>query len=117
MLWILGATALILGGGYLAYATGVDDEIYRTIMNFGANLFVYVLAKVMDLFVWFLDLMPALPYAGEYVNGITTLVTLLARANTFFPVVETCLMFGFAVSFLLIFITVKFVLKLIPTIG
>jgi len=117
MIWIAGITALIVAGGYLAYATGVNDEIYRTIMNFGANIFVYVLAKVIDLFCYFLDLMPALPYAVSFGNAITTLITVLARANTFFPVEEACYMFGFVVAFLLIFIAIKFVLKLIPTIG
>lgn len=117
MLWIAGITAIVIGGGYLAYATGVDGDIYRTIMNFGSGIFVYVLAKVIDLFCYFLDLMPALPYSSGFVNAITTLVTVLARANTFFPVVETCFMFAFTITFLIIFICIKFILKLIPTIG
>lgn len=117
MLWILGMTSVIIAGGYLAYATGVDDEIYRTVMNFGANIFVYIMAKVIDLFCYFFDLMPALPYSSGFVNALTSFITILARANTFFPVAEACFMLAFTVAFLLIFISVKFVLKLIPTIG
>ena len=117
MPWIAAVAIAILGGGYLAYATGVDDEIYRTIMNFGANIFVYILAKVIELFCYFLDFMPALPYSSGFVSALTTLITVFARANTFFPVVETAYMLAFTITFLLIFISVKFVLKLIPTIG
>ena len=117
MLWAAGITALIVAGGYLVYSVGVDEEIYRTVMNFGANIFVYIMAKVVDLFCWFLDFLPALPYSSDFVIAVTNLVTLLARANTFFPVVETCFMFAFTVAFLLVFISIKFILKLVPTIG
>ena len=117
MLWLAGVTAMIVAGGLIAYKTGVDEEIYRTVMNFGAGIFVYVMAKVVDLFCWFLYFLPALPYSPDFVVAVTNLLTLLARANTFFPVVETCFMFGLTVAFLLVFISLKFVLKLIPTIG
>lgn len=117
MVWIARIVGVILGGGAIAHAMGIDEEMYRTIMNFGASIFVYVTAKVIDLFCWFLEFIPALPYAGGYVNALTSMITILARANTFFPVVETCFMLAFTITFLIIFISIKFILKLIPTVG
>ena len=117
MSWIRGITAVILGGATIAYASGYDDVLYRTIMSYGASIFVYVMVNVIDLFCFFLDLMPALPYASDYVMGLTSFITVLARANTFFPVAETALMFSFTVGFILVFFTIKIILKLIPTIG
>jgi len=121
MQWVKSIALSIVGGVCLAYATGYDGEIYRAIMNFGANIFVYVMAKVIDLFCYFLDLLPGMPNAGDYhspYNGaITSFITILARANTFFPVAETAYMFSLTIAFLLVFITIKFILKLIPTIG
>jgi hypothetical protein len=117
MTWIAAIVGIIVAGGGIAYLTGYDDVIYRTVMNFGAAIFLYVLTKVMELFCWLLDALPPLPNASQYGNAITNFLTILARANTFFPVVEFAFLFSFTIGFLLIFITVKFILKLIPTIG
>ena len=96
MSWIGRIVAVLVGGAGIAYASGYDRGIFRALMNFGAGIFMYLLANVVDLFCWFLDQLPALPYSPDFVIAVTNLITLLARANTFFPVVETAFMFSLA---------------------
>jgi hypothetical protein len=116
MIWA-GIAAFLVAGGVIAYQTGFDEIIYRTIMNFGASFFTYILIKIMDLFSWLLDLFPDVPEVQHYSGAIQSLLTFLVRANTFFPVIEVVFMFGFMVLFITIFFCVKIILKLIPTIG
>ncbi|MCL2622888.1 MAG: hypothetical protein FWD31_04390 [Planctomycetaceae bacterium] len=117
MPWLVVVAALAAGGFFFAYKTGVDDVIFRTISNWASSFFMYLLVKIIDLFVWLLDMLPDLPYAGHFASGISQFIIIAARANTFFPVAETFFMFSFVVGFLLVFIIIKLILKLIPTIG
>ena len=82
-----------------------------------AEMFVYVLMKVIDLFCYFLDLLPPLPNSAAYGNSLTTFISVMRQANTFFPVVETAFIFCLVITFLFIFIAIKFILKLTPFIG
>jgi len=119
MSWISKLIITALGGAVagVTYLTGFDEVIYRTIMNWASAIFIYLLAKIVDLFTWLLDMLPNLPYSSQFGAGISQIIIVAVRANTFFPVAETFFMFGFVVGFILIFFTIKIILKLIPTIG
>ena len=117
--WIKSTILWALGGAVagVTYATGFAEEIYRTIMNWASAFFIYILAKIVDLFCWLLDLLPELPYSQQFASGIAQIIMVSVRANTFFPVAETFFMFSFLVGFIIVFFTIKIILKLIPTIG
>jgi len=114
--WIKTFVVWALGGAVagITYATGFDQVIYRTLANWISALFVYLLAKCVDLLCWLLDMLPALPYSADFTNGITQIIIVAVRANTFFPVVEAFYLFGFFIGFLAIFICIKLLLKIIP---
>jgi hypothetical protein len=118
MKWLWNSIAsLIVGGGVVSYVTGFDEIIYRTIMNFGASIFMYILIKVIELFTWLFDMLPPLPNVGYYSGSIMTFLRIVVMGNTFFPVMELLSMVAFAVVFISLFFLVKIILKLIPTIG
>jgi len=112
--WIATIVSSFIAGFYFVYMDGVDGVMFRTLINFLASVFLYITAKVIDLLVYFIDMLPNLPEAGAYVN---TFLDSIRVFNTFVPVVETCFALGLTVVFLLSFITIKLILKMIPTIG
>jgi len=114
VLWVLGGA---VAGAGITYSTGFLPDIYMTIMNWASAFFIYVLAKIVDLFTWLIDQLPELPYSQDFANGISQIIILGVRANTFFPVAETFFMFAFLVGFIIVFFTIKMILKLIPYIG
>jgi len=111
---ILGLVGL---GGGVAYATGFDQVIYRTLINFGSAVFCYLLASVMNLLSWLLDQLPDIDFSPDFVNGMISFLIFLSQLNTFFPVVEFFSIFSFVISFNFISFVVKRFLKLIPFIG
>ena len=115
MSWIGRIVTLLTGGVVgVAYATGFDEIILRTLMNWVSSIFLYFLAQFIDLLVWLIDLLPALPYSSSFSQGISQIILVAVRVNTFLPVEEFFYIFGFVVGFLLIFITIKLILKIIP---
>ena len=106
ILWVLsGAVAGI------TYATGFAGEIYRTIMNWASAFFIYILTKIVDLFCWLLDLLSVLPYSQQFASSISQIIMVSVRANTFFPVAKTFFMFSFLVGFIIVFFVIKIILK------
>ena len=116
MAWIGAIVAFVVGGGYLAYATGVDDVIYRTIMNFAASLFCYLAAKSIELGIFTIDFLPDLPYSSIQA-GLTYFLQILATANTFFPVKEFLGALTFMFLFYVSLIAIRGILKIIPGMG
>jgi hypothetical protein len=101
----------------LTYLQGFAEDIFRALMNAVSAVFCYLVEKMIDLLIWFMDLFPDLPYADTITPSIMQLITVMSRANLVFPVVEFGVMFAAVVTFILIFIVIKLILKLIPTIG
>jgi len=116
MAWIGAIVTFIVGGSYLAYATGVDDVIYRTIMNFAASLFCYLAAKSIDLGFIVIDFLPPLPYSSIEA-GLSYFLQILVTANTFFPVMEFVGVLTFMFLFYVALIAWRIVLKLVPGLG
>ena len=114
MVWTALLVTAIVGGAVYAYKSGYNTIMLRTLMNWTSGIFLYLLAQFMDLLVWLIDLLPALPYSSSFSQGISQIILVAVRVNTFFPVEELFYIFGFVVGFLLIFITIKLILKIIP---
>jgi len=116
MAWISSFVAKALGGAAqgIGYVTGFVQDIYYTIINAVAAIFIYLLAKCIDLLCWLLDQLPALPITPEMEAGLMDVIMIAASLNDFFPVVEAFYMFGFVVGFISIFICIKLLLKIIP---
>ena len=53
----------------------------------------------------------------EYITSITLVMNLVGRMNQFFPVVEAFVLLSIYLYFMMTFLVVKLILKLIPTIG
>jgi hypothetical protein len=83
-------------------------------MEFMARVFLFVLAHIIDFFCWLLDFLPDL---SAYSSSTTTFIEYTAKVNVFFPVVEMFSLFGIFSFFVMTFVAIKFVLKLIPGIG
>ena len=119
-LWakLVGAAGLVSGTSYWAYKTGNDLGLFRTISSALSSMFMEITILLMQVATILLSQLPDLPssFRGQH-STISQVIEMGATMNQFMPVVETLIAFSAFMLFLLVFITVKFVLKLIPTIG
>jgi hypothetical protein len=110
--------ALPVGGGLgaLAYVTGFDKVIYRTLQNFLADAFVYLIARSIEWFVKMLDLFPDVD-ASQYQAAAERVFYVLGTANTFFPILLFVYLMGYAFMLYVFLIGLRIVLKFIPGMG
>jgi hypothetical protein len=102
--------------GALAYMTGFDKVIYRTLMKWGADLLVYLIAKSIEWFVSMLDFFPDVD-ASQYQAAAERVFYVLSTANTFFPVLLFVNLMTIAFLSYLLLIGLRIVLKFIPGMG
>ena len=115
--WIGTVVGLIFSGSAcFAYATGFDAVIYRTIMNWTSDLFVYLIAKGLEYFVSTIELLPDYSFEN-YQQAAVYVLSALSVANTVFPIVELVRSLVFVCAFYLILILIRIIFKLIPTLG
>jgi hypothetical protein len=109
---------LPLGGGIgaLAWMTGFDQVIYRTIQNWFADAFVYVIAKAIEWFVRMLDLFPDID-GSQYQQAAERVFYVLSMADTFFPIYLFVSLMGHAFMLYVFLIGLRIVLKFIPGMG
>ena len=116
MKWIgLAVSGALLGA--VAHKTGFDETILRTLINYGSSFFLYILAKVIDLLCWFVDMIPPLTFTADYIMGLENIIVLVGQLNNFFPVVELFVMIFFTIIFIIAFVAFKLIYKAIPTVG
>ena len=117
MPWIAAiVSVMVAGGGYLAYATGFDAVIYRTIMNWSSDTFVYVVAKGLEYFISTLDYVPNFSLE-QYQDAAIYFLSIMSLANTIFPIVEFVGLMAFTFTMYLVFIAIRNVLKIMPGMG
>jgi hypothetical protein len=81
--------------------------------------FVWWLLRMFgDWATWFIEQIPDMSsILGQYSSPITTAMQLMSKLDKFFPLSEAVSLLGIFIVFLLIFLSVKLILKLIPTVG
>jgi hypothetical protein len=92
----------------------VDSGIFDTLMKFVGTLFEYLISKTLDFFIYLISFLPDMSVYGAQVSVV---LNYAALANEFLPITELFVMCSVFFTFLTIFITMKFILKLLPTIG
>ena len=118
MSWLSKYISWISGGVvFLAFSTGFNRVIYRTLMNYGSGIFCYLLAKFVNFGTWVIGLLPALPSDSTYRVAVENLIFILGRANTYFPVLEFVGIFVIVFLVMLVLSVVRIVLKFVPTLG
>ncbi len=115
--WITGIVSAIVGGGaFIAYKTGFDDVIYRTIMNWLADVFVYIIAKSIDFFIVSLEFLPEF-HLEDYQSSVAYTVSVLSLANTIFPILEFVSLIGGVCAFYMFLIGIRIIFKIVPGLG
>lgn len=114
--WIMGAAAVLTGSGYLVFKTGLDKELFRTISSALTDTFVAIMIPLLKGGTVLLDQLPTIPLQG-YSMHISKVMDIVSALNSFVPVVEFLAIYSVVVLFVFVFIVIKLVLKLIPTIG
>lgn len=67
---------------------------------------------------WFVEQFPdVVQYIEPFHDSASQTMTLIGKLNTFFPIVETIIFIGVFIVYVMLYIGVKFILKLVPTIG
>jgi hypothetical protein len=100
-------------------------QIFKTIWSifFDADygLVWWVIDTMFSYGEWFLlqlvDVLGMQGLLSQYSGVITEVMALCSMFDAFFPLHESVELFGIFISFLVFFLTVKLILKLIPTIG
>jgi hypothetical protein len=96
------------------WGNDVDSGLFDTLMKFVGTVFEYLISKMLDFFCYLISFFPDLSSYGAQVSVV---LNYAARVNELLPVTELFVMCGLFFTFLTVFITMKFLLKLIPTIG
>ena len=117
MTYLAALSGVVLGAGYLAYKTGFDVKIFRALSSAMSAIFMEIVIVMMRGGTSLLSLLPDFPVSLNNHSSITSVIEIGATMNQFLPLVEMLVAFAAFVTFLLIFIAVKLVLKLIPMIG
>jgi len=117
MTYLAALSGVVLGAGYLAYKTGFDVKIFRALSSAMSAIFMEIVIVMMRGGTSLLSLLPDFPVSLNNHSSITSVIEIGATMNQFLPLVEMLVALATFVTFLLIFIAVKLVLKLIPMIG
>ena len=115
--WLGNVIGLVFSGtACFAYATGYDAVIYRTIMNWTSDIFLYLLAKGLEFFIKTVELLPDYSFEN-YQQAAEYTLTYLAKANTIFPVVELLASLIFLCGLHLCVVLIRVILKIVPGLG
>jgi hypothetical protein len=78
----------------------------------------WILSMFGNWALWFVEQIPDISSIVEtYSSSISTTMELVSKLDKFFPITEAILLLFVFLAFLVIFLCVKMILKLIPTIG
>jgi len=105
----------------VSYLIGMvwDFCVYLYDLFLGENGFVwYIFDWAIMMGNWFISMFPNIgAFLQSYSGAFNTTMILVGKLNQFFPLTELVTLLGFYVTFMLLFLVVKFIMKLIPTIG
>jgi len=110
-------------------------DIVKLVCNWVTDWIIYVAKAIYNFFLdeekgivwktvdtllewgeWFIEQLPDLSF-GEYSSTISTVMELVSKLDKFVPLSEAITLLGIFLAFVAIFLVVKLILKLIPTIG
>lgn len=90
-------------------------EVWDTTVEWVGNFFSYALESAYGLFYSSVELI--LDNIPDNTIDLSTMSIYYSKMNYLFPINETLILFTAFVTFVSIFIGVKYIIKLIPTIG
>lgn len=129
-----------LGGSIISTITGLWDKIVKAVNDFAAWLWsvvVYVGGVLWDFFfheesglvwwlcglfldlgAWFIEKLPDFSgLVGQYAQYFGPTLEVCARANKLFPLKESLTLLGIFITFVILFLGAKLIMKLLPSVG
>ena len=94
------------------------QELFEWLIQKVVDGFWAVIEYFISLGKWFVDMLPSVgAIIAEYEETFGFVMRLIGRFDSFFPITESLALLSIFILFVTLFLLVKLILKLIPTIG